>query len=81
MKRILFIVVLIFCCIISDVYSRDNSIEDGLNGYLTDGVVLPHSLLGSEVNQNEENYFSYVFKRQFGVSPSKYRTEHTESEK
>ena len=60
MKRILFIVVLIFCCIISDVYSRDNSIEDGLNGYLTDGVVLPHSLLGSEVNQNEENYFSYV---------------------
>lgn len=60
MKRILFIVVFIFCCIISDVYSRDNSIGDELNGYLTDGVVLPHSLLGGEVNQNEENYFSYV---------------------
>ena len=29
----------------------------------------------------DANYFSYVFKRQFGVSPSKYRTAYEKNEK
>ncbi|HJB96883.1 MAG TPA: AraC family transcriptional regulator, partial [Candidatus Mediterraneibacter intestinigallinarum] len=32
------------------------------------------------VGYSDPNYFSYVFKRRFGVSPSKYRAEHIESE-
>ena len=28
------------------------------------------------VGYTDANYFSYVFKKRFGVSPSKYRTEH-----
>lgn len=38
-------------------------------------------VIAKNVGYTAPNYFSYVFKRQFGVSPSKYRTEHTESEK
>ena len=38
-------------------------------------------VIAKSVGYTDPNYFSYVFKRQFGVSPSKYRTEHTESEK
>ena len=34
--------------------------------------------IGAMVGYPEPNYFSYVFKRQFGVSPSKYRTEQEE---
>lgn len=37
-------------------------------------------IIGKKVGYTDPNYFSYVFKRQFGVSPSKYRTEHSESE-
>lgn len=37
--------------------------------------------VAKSVGYTDPNYFSYVFKRRFGVSPSKYRTEHTESEK
>lgn len=37
--------------------------------------------IAKEVGYADPNYFSYVFKRQFGASPSKYRTEHTGSEK
>lgn len=38
-------------------------------------------IIAKEVGYTDPNYFSYVFKRRFGVSPSKYRTEHAESEK
>jgi two-component system response regulator YesN len=32
--------------------------------------------IAENVGYPDANYFSYVFKKQFGVSPSKYRTEH-----
>ncbi|MBQ2576706.1 MAG: AraC family transcriptional regulator, partial [Lachnospiraceae bacterium] len=32
--------------------------------------------IAGHVGYPDANYFSYVFKKQFGVSPSKYRTEH-----
>ena len=45
-------------------------------------------VIAKEVGYADPNYFSYVFKRRFGVSPVKYRAEqreqraeHTESEK
>ena len=38
-------------------------------------------IIGRSVGYTDPNYFSYVFKRRFGVSPSKYRTEHGTSEK
>ena len=38
-------------------------------------------IIAKSVGYTDPNYFSYVFKRRFGVSPSKYRTEHTGSEK
>lgn len=61
-------------------------------GYLTDYRMEQASRLLIETNEKsyiiaknvgytDPNYFSYVFKRRFGVSPSKYRTEHSESEK
>lgn len=34
-------------------------------------------IIANRVGYADPNYFSYVFKRSFGVSPSKYRTEHT----
>ncbi len=37
-------------------------------------------IIAKNVGYTDPNYFSYVFKRRFGVSPSKYRTEHSESE-
>ena len=33
-------------------------------------------MIAKKVGYTDPNYFSYVFKRRFGVSPSKYRTEH-----
>lgn len=33
-------------------------------------------MIAKKVGYSDPNYFSYVFKRRFGVSPSKYRTEH-----
>ncbi len=38
-------------------------------------------MVAKQVGYSDPNYFSYVFKRRFGVSPSKYRTEHPDSEK
>lgn len=38
-------------------------------------------IIAKNVGYADPNYFSYVFKRQFGVSPSKYRVEHTKSER
>ena len=38
-------------------------------------------MIAQKVGYTDSNYFSYVFKRRFGVSPSKYRTEHTEDTK
>lgn len=37
-------------------------------------------IIAQKVGYTDPNYFSYVFKRRFGVSPNRYRTEHTESE-
>lgn len=37
-------------------------------------------MIAKRVGYIDPNYFSYVFKRRFGVAPSKYRTEHTKSE-
>ncbi len=37
-------------------------------------------IIAKNVGYADPNYFSYVFKRKFGVSPSKYRREHTEGE-
>lgn len=37
-------------------------------------------IIARKVGYADPNYFSYVFKRKFGVSPSKYRREHTEGE-
>ncbi|KMZ53551.1 response regulator [Dorea sp. D27] len=34
-------------------------------------------IIAKNVGYTDPNYFSYVFKRRFGVSPSKYRVEHT----
>ncbi len=36
-------------------------------------------MIARQVGYTDPNYFSYVFKRRFGVSPSKYRTEHADS--
>lgn len=33
-------------------------------------------MIAKSVGYTDPNYFSYVFKRQYGVSPSKYRTEY-----
>jgi methylphosphotriester-DNA--protein-cysteine methyltransferase len=30
-------------------------------------------IIAQEVGYSDPNYFSYVFKKQFGVSPSKYK--------
>lgn len=38
-------------------------------------------IIAKSVGYTDPNYFSYVFKRQFGVSPSKYRTEYADSER
>lgn len=38
-------------------------------------------IIAKSVGYSDPNYFSYVFKRKYGVSPSKYRAEHAESEK
>ena len=35
-------------------------------------------IIAQKVGYTDSNYFSYVFKRHFGVAPIKYRTEHTE---
>ena len=32
--------------------------------------------IAEKVGYLDANYFSYVFKRKYGMSPSKYRTEH-----
>lgn len=32
-------------------------------------------IIASRVGYMEPNYFSYVFKKQYGISPSKYRAE------
>ena len=38
-------------------------------------------MIAKSVGYSDPNYFSYVFKRQFGVSPSKYRTAYEKNEK
>ena len=38
-------------------------------------------VIAQKVGYTDPNYFSYVFKRKFGVSPSKYREEHIKREK
>ena len=35
-------------------------------------------VIAQKVGYQEQNYFSYVFKKQFGMSPSKYKAERLE---
>ena len=76
--------------IFSTIFKKETG--NSFIGYLTDYRMDRASRLLIETNEKsyiiakhvgytDPNYFSYVFKRRFGVSPSKYRTEHTESEK
>ena len=37
-------------------------------------------MIAKSVGYTDPNYFSYVFKRQYGVSPSKYRSEYVKGE-
>lgn len=37
-------------------------------------------VIAAKVGYTEPNYFSYVFKKQYGISPSKYRTGRTKAE-
>ena len=37
-------------------------------------------MIAKSVGYTDANYFSYVFKRQYGVSPSKYRSEYVKGE-
>ena len=37
-------------------------------------------IIAQNVGYADPNYFSYVFKRKYGVSPSKYRTEYEETQ-
>ena len=37
-------------------------------------------VIAQNVGYSDPNYFSYVFKRQYGVSPSKYRSEYAKGE-
>ncbi len=37
-------------------------------------------MIANQVGYSDPNYFSYVFKKRFGVAPSKYRTEYADSE-
>ena len=34
-------------------------------------------VIARKVGYEDANYFNYVFKKAYGMSPSKYRTEHT----
>ena len=74
----------------STVFKKETG--NSFTGYLTDYRMDQASKLLIETNEKsyiiarnvgymDPNYFSYVFKRRFGVSPSKYRTEHGTSEK
>ena len=36
-------------------------------------------MIAKSVGYSDPNYFSYVFKRNYGVSPSKYRTEYAQN--
>ena len=37
-------------------------------------------IIAEKVGYPEQNYFSYVFKKKFGVSPTRYRTAHRSGE-
>jgi two-component system response regulator YesN len=36
-------------------------------------------VIARQVGYSDPNYFSYVFKKQFGMSPSRYKSQRTES--
>lgn len=36
-------------------------------------------VIAEKVGYTDPNYFSYVFKKQFGMSPSKYKTSRMEA--
>ncbi len=38
-------------------------------------------VIAAKVGYTEPNYFSYVFKKQYGISPSRYRMGKTKEEK
>lgn len=74
----------------STIFKKETG--DSFIGYLTDfrmeraarlliGSNEKSYIVASQVGYADPNYFSYVFKKQFGVSPSKYRTEYAGSGK
>lgn len=74
----------------STVFKKETG--DSFIGYVTDYRMEQASrqlietnekshVIAKNVGYTDPNYFSYVFKRRYGVSPSKYRTEYAESEK
>lgn len=73
----------------STVFKRETG--NSFIGYLTDyrldraaRLLIETSeksyMIARQVGYSDPNYFSYVFKKRFGASPSKYRTEHANRE-
>ena len=57
-------------------YLTDYRMEQAVNLLMTSGDKT--YVIAEKVGYSEANYFSYVFKKQFGVSPSKYRADRVE---
>lgn len=57
-------------------YLTDYRMEQAVNFLMTSGDKT--YVIAEKVGYSEANYFSYVFKKQFGVSPSKYRADRVE---
>ena len=60
------------------------SFKDYLNNYRMEQAAklilesdAKNYVIARKVGYEDANYFSYVFKKAYGMSPSKYRTEHT----
>jgi two-component system response regulator YesN len=53
-------------------YLTDVRLQNALN--LLDTTNDKTYMIAEKVGYTESNYFSYVFKKRFGVSPSKYRS-------
>lgn len=73
----------------SSVFKKDTG--DSFIGYLTEyrmekaarllvETTEKSYMIAKSVGYSDPNYFSYVFKRQFGISPSKYRSEYVKGE-
>lgn len=57
-------------------YLTDYRMEQAVNLLMTGNDKT--YVIAEKVGYSEANYFSYVFKKQFGVSPSRYRSDRLE---